>query len=153
MEEKAVLRVRDRISAALTVPYVRRAVWLMAGGLAGFLTARGLVFGKYAPFAAAGAAAAPFSTMWAVILGGAVGYLFPSPVDIPARYIAALLAVGAIRWSLSELKSIRDHPVFAPVTAFLPLLWRPTARLPCLTAATWRLLSSRSAFCCSRFQT
>ena len=70
MEEKAVLRVRDRISAALTVPYVRRAVWLMAGGLAGFLTARGLVFGKYAPFAAAGAAAAPFSTMWAVILGG-----------------------------------------------------------------------------------
>ena len=58
MEEKAVLRVRDRISAALTVPYVRRAVWLMAGGLAGFLTARGLVFGKYAPFAAAGAAAA-----------------------------------------------------------------------------------------------
>lgn len=65
---------------------------------------------------------APFSTMWAVILGGAVGYLFPSPVDIPARYIAALLAVGAIRWSLSELKSIRDHPVFAPVTAFLPLL-------------------------------
>ena len=71
MEEKAVLRVRDRISAALTVPYVRRAVWLMAGGLAGFLTARGLVFGKYAPFAAAGAAAAPFSTMWAVILGGA----------------------------------------------------------------------------------
>ena len=109
MEEKAVLRVRDRISAALTVPYVRRAVWLMAGGLAGFLTARGLVFGKYAPFAAAGAAAAPFSTMWAVILGGAVGYLFPSPVDIPARYIAALLAVGAIRWSLSELKSIRDH--------------------------------------------
>lgn len=118
MEEKAVLRVRDRISAALTVPYVRRAVWLMAGGLAGFLTARGLVFGKYAPFAAAGAAAAPFSTMWAVILGGAVGYLFPSPVDIPARYIAALLAVGAIRWSLSELKSIRDHPVFAPVTAF-----------------------------------
>ena len=122
MEEKAVLRVRDRISAALTVPYVRRAVWLMAGGLAGFLTARGLVFGKYAPFAAAGAAAAPFSTMWAVILGGAVGYLFPSPVDIPARYIAALLAVGAIRWSLSELKSIRDRPVFAPVTAFLPLL-------------------------------
>ena len=122
MEEKAVLRVRDRISAALTVPYVRRAVWLMVGGLAGFLTARGLVFGKYAPFAAAGAAAAPFSTMWAVILGGAVGYLFPSPVDIPARYIAALLAVGAIRWSLSELKSIRDHPVFAPVTAFLPLL-------------------------------
>ena len=65
MEEKAVLRVRDRISAALTVPYVRRAVWLMAGGLAGFLTARGLVFGKYAPFAAAGAAAAPVAPVTA----------------------------------------------------------------------------------------
>ena len=58
----------------------------------------------------------------AVILGGAVGYLFRRPWISHARCIAALLAVGAIRWSLSELKSIRDHPVFAPVTAFLPLL-------------------------------
>ena len=43
MEEKAVLRVRDRISAALTVPYVRRAVWLMALAVS-FLISFGVTF-------------------------------------------------------------------------------------------------------------
>ncbi|MFR5142569.1 MAG: hypothetical protein ACLTD8_08795 [Acutalibacteraceae bacterium] len=122
MEENSLRRVQDRLREALSVPYVQKAVMLAVAALAGFLSARGLVFGKYAPFAAAAAAAAPFPAMWAVIFGGAVGYLIPAPVDVPARYIAALLAVGAIRWSLSELKSVREHPVFAPAAAFLPLL-------------------------------
>lgn len=122
MEENSLRRVQDRLREALSVPYVQKAVMLAVAALAGFLSARGLVFGKYAPFATAAAAAAPFPAMWAVIFGGAVGYLIPAPVDVPARYIAALLAVGAIRWSLSELKSVREHPVFAPAAAFLPLL-------------------------------
>ncbi len=122
MEENSLWRVRDRLREALHVPYVQKAVLLVMAVLTGFLSARGLVFGKYAPFAVAAAAAAPFPTMWAVVAGGAVGYLIPAPTDIPARYIAALLAVGAIRWSLSELKTVRDHPIFAPAVAFLPLL-------------------------------
>ena len=122
MEENALVRLRDRTRGFLSVPYVRRTALLLLGAMAGLLSARGLVFGKYAPFAAAAAAAAPFSVMWSVIAGASLGYLIPSPVDVPARYIAALLAVGAIRWSLSELKTVRDHPVFVPAVAFLPLL-------------------------------
>ena len=72
MEENTLQRVRDRLREALSVPYVQKAVLLGIAALSGFLSARGLVFGKYAPFAAAAAAAAPFPAMWAVILGGAV---------------------------------------------------------------------------------
>jgi len=121
-EENNLVRIRDRLGTALQAGYIRRAVMLFIGAAMGFLSARGLVFGKYAPFTAAVAAALPFRSMWMAVLGGSVGYLFPSPVDVPARYIAALLAVGTIRWTLSELKAVRDHPVFAPTVAFLPLI-------------------------------
>lgn len=121
-QENILLRAKDRLLAATHVPYVRKTALVLLCGIAGLLSSRGLVFGKYAPFAAASAAALPFSGMWAAILAGSIGYLFPSPIDVPARYIASLLAVGAIRWSLSELKAVRDHPVFAPIVAFLPLI-------------------------------
>ncbi|MBP3703989.1 MAG: stage II sporulation protein E, partial [Clostridia bacterium] len=121
-EENGLARVKDRLWSALEAPYIRKAVLFFVSAAVGFLSARGLVFGKYAPFAVSAAAAFPAGSMWAVILGGSFGYLLPSPVDVPARYIAGLLAAGAIRWSLSELKAVRDHPVFAPAVAFLPLL-------------------------------
>ena len=122
MEEKSYVKLLDKLRILLDQPTLQRAVLLMAQFAAGFLASRGIVFGQYAPFAVAAAAAVPAKGMWAVVLGGALGYLFPSPVEIPARYIAALLAAGAIRWSLSELKAVRDHVLFAPMAAFLPLL-------------------------------
>ncbi len=121
MEEKVSIRFRERILAALETPAVRRALLLFAQCAAGFLASRGVVFGKCAPFAAAMAAAVPGKGMWAAILGGALGHLFPGPTDVPARYIAALLAVGTIRWALSELKAVSGHALFAPTVAFLPL--------------------------------
>ena len=90
--------------------------------LAGLLCSRGLVFGKYAPFGVAAAAAAPKGGLWAGALGAFLGYLIPSPVYVPVRYAAALVAVTAIRWALSELKSVNTHPLFSPAAAFLPLL-------------------------------
>lgn len=122
VEEKSYVRLRDRIQQAVEVPYIQKAIMLVLSAVGGFLCARGLVFGKYAPFAISMAAAVPMPSMWAAIIGGAVGHLIPAPVYVPARYIAALLAVGAIRWSLSELKTLRQHVLFAPVVAFLPLL-------------------------------
>ena len=121
-EENGLLQVKDRIQTAFASSLMRKALMLLVSGTLGFLSARGLVFGKYAPFSAAVSAAVPYPGMWWSVMGASLGYLFPSAVDIPARYIAALLAVGAIRWSMSQLKAVRDHPAFAPTTAFLPLL-------------------------------
>ena len=86
------------------------------------LCARGLVFGKYAPFGVAAVAALPYSALWSVILGSIAGYLLPSAAVVPVHYIAAALAAAAIRWTLNDLIKLRMHPGFAPAAAFLPVL-------------------------------
>ena len=54
------------------------------------------------------------------------------PAALPRRGACAvrgcILAVTAIRWSLSELKGLNNHALFAPIVTFLPLL---------LTGMTW----------------
>ena len=66
--------------------------------------------------------ASPREGLWAAALGAFLGYLLPSPAAVPVRYAAAILAVTAIRWSLSELKGLNNHALFAPIVTFLPLL-------------------------------
>jgi stage II sporulation protein E len=119
MEKEKVQRVHFSQAAAVPAKAVARQAAFFAIGL---LCARGIVFGQYAPFAVAAAAAAPYSVLWSVVLGGTVGYLLPSAATVPVHYIAALLAAAAIRWTLNGLARLRMHPLFAPVTAFLPLL-------------------------------
>lgn len=98
----------------------------MAGHLtafaAGLVFSRGIVFSKCAPFGVAAIAAVPQKNMWAAVLGAVFGYLLPGVAWIPARYIAASLAAAAIRWTLSDLMKLRNHPVFAPVVSLLPIL-------------------------------
>lgn len=102
------------------------AVRSMAGHLtafaAGLVFSRGIVFSKCAPFGVAAIAAVPQKNMWAAVLGAVFGYLLPGAAWIPARYIAASLAAAAIRWTLSDLMKLRNHPVFAPVVSLLPIL-------------------------------
>ncbi|QNK40156.1 SpoIIE family protein phosphatase [Caproicibacter fermentans] len=112
---------RIRLSAAAAAP-ARTAARHLAAFTAGMLFARGTVFGQYAPFGVAAAAAMPYSVLWSAILGSAAGYLLPSAVTVPVHYLAALLAAAAIRWTLNDLVRLRSHPVFAPVVAFLPVL-------------------------------
>ncbi|MCI8396088.1 MAG: stage II sporulation protein E, partial [Acutalibacter sp.] len=112
----------QRVEELARSVYARKAVVQGAGFFAGLLCSRGLVFGKYAPFGVAAVAAMPQEGLWASALGSFLGYLLPSPAYVPVRYCAALLAVAAIRWSLSELKTVNTHPLFAPAVAFLPLL-------------------------------
>ncbi len=122
VEETKVRQFRARVEEVMASPYTRKAIINVAGFFGGLLCSRGLVFGKFAPFGVAVAASVPREGLWAAVLGAFFGYLLPSAAYIPVRYEAALLAVAAIRWSLSELKGVNSHSLFAPVTAFLPLL-------------------------------
>ena len=122
MEEREELGFQERIYKYLHSEYAEKIIISAVSFFAGMVSARGLVFGRYAPFGVAAAASVPRSGLWAAIIGAFVGYLFPSPANVPARYAAALIALAAIRWSLSELKAINTHALFAPVTTFLPLL-------------------------------
>ena len=122
VEEKRSIQINQRIYEYLHSEYAQRIIIAVVGFLSGMIASRGLVFGRYAPFGVATVAAVPKKGMWGAVMGAFVGYLFPSPVSVPARYAAALIAVVAIRWSLSELRGIYSHPLFAPATTFLPLL-------------------------------
>ncbi len=89
---------------------------------AGLLFSRGIVFSQCAPFGVAAVAAVPQDTMFLGMLGALFGYLLPGEGWIPARYMVAVLAAVAIRWTLSDLMRFRNHPVFAPLVSLLPVL-------------------------------
>lgn len=107
---------------AALYPILKTAAGRLAAFASGLVFARGIVFSKCAPFGVAAAAAVPQKYMWSAVLGAVFGYLLPGAAWIPARYIAAVLAAAAIRWTLSDLMKLRDHPVFAPVVTLLPIL-------------------------------
>ncbi len=120
--EGSKIKLAQRLEELAHSPYTHKAMVQGACFAAGALCSRGLVFGKYAPFGVAVGASVPREGLWAGVLGAFLGYLLPSPAYVPVRYCAALLAVAAIRWSLSELTTVNSHPLFAPTAAFLPLL-------------------------------
>ncbi len=127
MKEKVLQRterLRDKWtqSRLFASPAARRFVQYAAYFAVGVLCSRGVVFGRYAPFGVAAVAAGPYSAMWAMTLGGIAGYLWPSAVHAPVRYIAALLAIAVIRWALNDVLKLRRHPLFAPLVTFVPLL-------------------------------
>ncbi len=122
MEESRVRRAFFKVKESLDSVYMRKAFVMLGSFLGGIFSSKGIVFGKYAPFGVAMVAAAPREGMWSAAAGAFLGYLMPSPADVPARYAAALIAAAAIRWSLSELKSVSSHPLFAPLVTFFPLL-------------------------------
>ena len=88
----------------------------------GLLISQGTVFETYAPFGAALVAAAPFRVLIAAAGGAAMGYLLPFGIGDGVRYLAAVLATAAIRWTLNDLKRVRAHPLFAPLVAMGPVV-------------------------------
>lgn len=112
---------RIRFSQAAAEP-TKAAARQFAAFAVALLCARGIVFGQYAPFAVAVVAAVPYPMLFSTVLGAAVGYLLPGAAAVPVHYLAAVVAAAAIRWTLNDLVKLRMHPIFAPMTAFLPLL-------------------------------
>lgn len=89
--------------------------------LAGILVSGGAVFGSYAPFGGALAAAVPQSYLISVTGGTIFGYIALTPSG-SFRYVATVLAIGAIRWTFSDLKWLNSRRLFAPAVAFVPML-------------------------------
>ena len=119
MTNAKVNRVPFSQVAASSAKTVARQLAAFAVAL---VCARGTVFGQYAPFGVAVVAAAPYPVLLSAALGAALGCLLPSAAAVPVHYLAAVLAAAAIRWTLQDLVRLRMHPVFAPLTAALPLL-------------------------------
>lgn len=99
----------------------------LAGGEAasfgvGFMLAGTSVFGGYAPFGVAAAAAAPREYSLSAGFGAAVGYLFRYSGGDPFRYIAAVCAAVAARLFLGGFIKNIHKPLFSSAAAFVSLL-------------------------------
>lgn len=108
--------------AGLALPGLRELAQHAAVFLFGLLYARGIVFSRCAPFGTAAVAACPYRFLPAMVLGALVGTLLPGQAQSPVRYLAAILAAAAIRWTVNDLAKLRSHPAFAPLAALLPLV-------------------------------
>ena len=107
----------DTMSSKTVRGFAMQAVYFFAG----ILVSGGAVFGSYAPFGASMTAAVPFKNLLSSIAGVSLGYILFTPGG-SFRYVATVLAIGAIRWTLSDLKKINASRFFAPVVAFIPML-------------------------------
>ena len=90
--------------------------------LIGLLSAHTQVYGGIAPFGVAAAAAASGGGAVIVYLASSVGYLLSGDTLSALRYIAAVAAVGGIRFALGGIGRVTAHRLFAPVAAFAATL-------------------------------
>lgn len=86
----------------------------------GFLVSKGAVFSSFSPFGVSFGASVPFEFMPTALLGAGVGYIVLKPSE-SFRYIAVLIAIGAIRWLLNDITKITRSRWFAPLVAFVPV--------------------------------
>lgn len=100
----------------------RKAIMQAVYFAAGLLMSRAVVFEGYAPFGVALTAAVPFSNLLAVAGGSILGYLMPSAIGESMKYLAAIIAAAAIRWTLNDIGKVRHHPLYAPCVAMGPVL-------------------------------
>ena len=86
----------------------------------GFISSGGRIFGTYSPFGVSVVSAVPFKGMLSAVIGSTAGYIILGGRAGSFRYIAAMLAAAAIRWTLNDIKSISRHCVFAGAVSFVP---------------------------------
>lgn len=109
-----------RKNGAVQNEYVKRGVANVIYMLCGALVSRGAVLGELAPFGASFAAAVPQKYLLSSLIGTAFGYTLLNPSD-SFRYIAVVVAIGGLRWLMSDLPKINKSRLFAPLVAFVPV--------------------------------
>lgn len=123
-------------------------------GVLGVLSARAAVSGKIMPFGVSILAAVPFSYMPSAAIGAFLGYFIPATKVGGFRYIAALLAVLAIKLLLSGYKSVIKSPVFILLIPLLSLgVTAPvlSGEIPAVLLVAEAVLSSLGAYFLSLF--
>ena len=121
MKEQAAAKEKKGITEAFSSKIAKAFVSQLVYFVAGFMLSGGAVFGSYAPFGASLTAAVPFKRLIATTIGSVSGYLIITPGS-SFRYIATVLAVGAVRWTLSDLKKLNKNIWYPVLTASLPML-------------------------------
>ena len=114
------MKVMQKAAGAAAAVY-RSALLRGVYFLGGVLVSRGAVFGTYAPFGVAFAAAVPYENALAAALGSCFGYILLLRGE-SFRCVASVVTVFALRWLFSDLPKVNGSRVFAPLISAAPLL-------------------------------
>lgn len=117
MQAKAVVGKR---STPLQNDYVKSGAANIVYMLCGVLVSKGAVLGALAPFGASYAAAVPKKYIFSALIGTAFGYILLNPAN-SFRYIAVIIAIGCMRWLVSDIKRVSTSRLFPPLVAFIPI--------------------------------
>lgn len=115
--------MKDIITKPQSQPQIQTTYYLRAAAThifmcaIGFIVSRAVILDSLAPFGLIFTAAASATYMPSVAIGAFVGYFIPAITTSGFRYIAALLAVLAIRLMLSPYKKICEKPLFLSFVA------------------------------------
>ena len=90
--------------------------------ISAILISRGEVLGRYYPFGLSFSASAPLKFLTPTLIGTAIGYLFPLRLGCAIRYIATVVAITAIKWTLSDISKIKNHVLYTPLVVFFSSL-------------------------------
>ncbi len=116
------LTLQRRLTGLLPNGLIKSIIIQIVYFVLGILVSRSVVLGNYSPFGAAFLAAVPYSNIWCALAGSILGYMLPSSIMSSLKYIASILAIAAIRWTLNDLKRVTMHPLYAPAVAFIPTI-------------------------------
>lgn len=117
MEVKNAVKRQDEVFSQRFIKTAAvNAVYLLCG----VMVSRGAVLDSLAPFGASYAAAVPKKYLLSSLAGTALGYILLSPSD-SFRYIAVVIAIGCIRWLMSDIRRVAESWLFAPLAAFIPI--------------------------------
>ncbi|MBQ3928517.1 MAG: SpoIIE family protein phosphatase [Clostridia bacterium] len=86
----------------------------------GFVMSNGSIFGEYAPFGISLVSAVSFPGVITALIGSVAGYIVFGGGVGNFRYIAAMIAVIAIRWTLNDIKKLNRHSLYCSVVCFVP---------------------------------
>lgn len=120
MKGKATVLLRKAANSLVPERTIKKVAEQGVFFLCGMLFSQATIFERFSPFSASLVAACPYPNVFFASLGGIFGFLVTGSAS-KLRYLAAIIAIAAIRWTLNELKRLRDHPIFAPAAAFLPI--------------------------------
>ncbi len=100
----------------------QQTLWIGFMALTGILLPRAIVYGGLAPFGVSAAACFDGAFSALACAFSAVGYILPSEVVMPLRYMASLAVVLGIRWALGNVKKISSSVAFEPVLTGVSLM-------------------------------
>ena len=121
MEKKlksAVLNAKEKLLNSAKNYSIKLLFTKMMYLISGILISRGRIFGRYYPFGLSLSASVPGKLIAPTLIGATIGYLFPLNLAPAARYISTIIAIAAVRWTLSDLSKIKKHILYTPLIVF-----------------------------------